>query len=99
MERLHGEPVGVGWFERSEQSRAKILDQFKRMIEDMRSTTPPQGIDVAHVDGGALCDPRLPGTSTHFGPFRTIQDFHRHLLSGMEAHPEHKPEISQLISQ
>ena len=41
----------------------------------------------------------MPGTSNFFGPFRTVQDFHRHLRSGQEAHPEHIPEISELISQ
>ncbi|KAJ4364957.1 hypothetical protein N0V83_008573 [Neocucurbitaria cava] len=97
MERIHGEPVGAGWFKRSEGSRTKILNQLKNMIEEMRRITPPEGIGVAHVDGGPLYDFRLPGTSNHFGPFRTIQDFHRHLRGGLEAHPDHKPEISELI--
>jgi aminoglycoside phosphotransferase len=99
MERIHGEPVGAGWFKRSEESRAKILNQLKNMVEEMRRITPPEGIGVAHVDGGPLYDPRLPGTSNRFGPFRTIQDFHRHLRQGLEAHPEHESEISKLISQ
>ncbi|KAF2124398.1 kinase-like protein [Dothidotthia symphoricarpi CBS 119687] len=99
MERIHGEPVGAGWFKRSEESRAKILDQLKEMIEKMRRITSPEDIGVANVDGGPLFDVRLPGTSNHFGPFRTIQDFHRYLRGGQEAHPDHKPEISELISQ
>jgi hypothetical protein len=75
MERIHGEPVGAGWFKRSEESRAKILDQFKKLVEEMRRIPSPEGVGVAHVDGGPLYDPRLPGTSNRFGPFNTIQDF------------------------
>ncbi|KAF1948496.1 kinase-like protein [Byssothecium circinans] len=99
MERIRGEPVGSGWFKRSEESRAKILGQLKEMVEEMRRISPPEGVGVAHVDGGPLYDPRLPGTSNHFGPFKTIQDFHRHLRGGLEAHPQHEPEISELIRQ
>lgn len=99
MERVHGEPVGQGWLNRSEESRRKILDQLKDMVGEIRRIKPPTGTGVAHVDGGPLFDLRLPGTSNHFGPFETIQDFHRHLRNGLEAHPEHKPEISELISQ
>ncbi|KAH9883044.1 hypothetical protein J1614_000411 [Plenodomus biglobosus] len=99
IKRIHGEPIGAGWYKRSEESKAKILDQLKKMIEEMRSITPREDIGVAHVDGGPSYDPRLPGKSNHFGPFRTIQDFHRHLRGGQEAHPEHKPEISELISR
>lgn len=57
MERIHGDSVGEGWFKRSEQSRAKILDQLKNMIEEIRHITPPTVIGVAHVDGGSLYDP------------------------------------------
>jgi thiamine kinase-like enzyme len=99
MERIHGETVGAGWFKRSEESKTKILNQLRKMIEEMRRITPPEGTGVAHVDGGPLYDPRLPGTSNHFGPFKTIRDFHRHLRGGLEAHPEHKPEIGELISR
>ncbi|KAI8937905.1 hypothetical protein NX059_005589 [Plenodomus lindquistii] len=98
MERIQAEPIGAGWFQRSEESKAKILGQLKKMIGEMRSITSSEGMGVAHVHGGPLYDPRLPGTSNHFGPFRTIRDFHRHLRGGLEAHPEHKVEISELTS-
>ncbi|KAL6703514.1 hypothetical protein ACN47E_009612 [Coniothyrium glycines] len=99
MERIHGDPVGSGWLKRSEQSRVKILDQLRDMVGEMRRIKPPTGIGVAHVDGGPLYDPRILGTSNHFGPFKTNQDFHRHLRGGVEAHPLHNPQISELISQ
>jgi len=99
MERIRGEPLADGWYGRSKESREKILAQLKNMIEEMRRIMPPDGIGVANVDGGPLYDLRLPGPSGHFGPFRTIQDFHRHLRGGQEAHPKHLPEISELISK
>ena len=99
MERIHGEPLANGWYGRSKESREKILAQLKNMIEEMRRIMPPDGIGVANVDGGPLYDLRLPGPSRHSGPFRTIQDFHKHLRGGQEAHPKHWPEISELISQ
>ncbi|KAH7405720.1 kinase-like domain-containing protein [Phaeosphaeria sp. MPI-PUGE-AT-0046c] len=86
MDRIHGDPVGARWVWRPEESKAKILDQLKKMIEDMRCVTLPEGVGVAHVCGGPLHDPRVPGPSMDFGPFRTTQDFH-------------KPEISKLISE
>lgn len=98
MERIRGTSIGIGWLKRSEESRAKILDQLKKMIEQLRSIAPPEGIGVAHVNGGYLSDYRIPGTSNRFGPFKTVQDFHRFLRSGQEAHPEHIPEINDLIS-
>ncbi|KAF2023627.1 hypothetical protein EK21DRAFT_105175 [Setomelanomma holmii] len=99
MEGIHRDPVGLGWLKRSEESRVKILDQLKDMVGEMRRIIPPIGIGVAHVEGGPLNEPRLPGTSNYFGPFRTVQDFHRHLRGGVEAHPMHEPDISELISQ
>ena len=98
MERIHGDDVGAGWVRRSEESKAKILDQLGNMIEEMRRITPPEGTGVARVDGGPLCDHRLPGAN-HFGPFATVRDFHRHLRGGLEANPGHRPEISELISR
>jgi thiamine kinase-like enzyme len=69
------------------------------MVEEMRHITLPADFGVANVDCGSLYDLRLPGTSNNFGPFRSISEFHKHLRGGIEAHPEHKPEISELTSQ
>jgi aminoglycoside phosphotransferase len=99
MERIHGEQVRAGWVWRSKGSQAKILNQLKKMIEELRRITPPPGTGVASVDGGSLYDVRMPGSSNRFGPFRTIEEFHRHLRNNLETHPEHIPEIAQLIAQ
>ena len=91
--------IRSGWYQRSEESKSKILSQLKGMIEEMRRIPPPEGVGVAHVDGGPLFDLLLPGPSNLFGPFKTIQDFHGHLRYGQEAHPNHLPEVSELISR
>jgi aminoglycoside phosphotransferase len=99
MERIRGEPVGAGWSKRSQESRTKVLDYLKKMVEEMRRITPPEEVGVANVDGGPLYDPRLPGSSLYFGPFKTVQDFHRYLRGGQEAHPDHWADISELIAR
>ncbi|PSN70991.1 hypothetical protein BS50DRAFT_659899 [Corynespora cassiicola Philippines] len=68
------------------------------MIEEMRRITAPQNTGVSNINGGSLYDARIPGPSNHFGPFVTICDFHRYLRGGIEAHPQHKAEIGELIS-
>jgi hypothetical protein len=69
------------------------------MVLEMRSIPPPEGIGVAEVDGGPLFDYRLPGTTGHVRPFKTIEDFHRYLRRGQEDHPQHLPEVGGLISR
>lgn len=87
MERLKGTMLADGWLQRSEESRSRILNQLKTMIEEIRSIRSPHGSSVASVDGGSLNDPRLPGigtvypipTARRFGPFEDINAFHRWL--------------------
>ncbi|THW50911.1 kinase-like protein [Aureobasidium pullulans] len=87
MERIKGTMLADGWLQRSEESRSRILNQLKTMIEEIRSIRSPHGSSVASVDGGSLNDPRLPGigtiyptpTARRFGPFEDINAFHRWL--------------------
>lgn len=99
MERIQGDIIGSGWVRRSEESKAKLLSQLKKMIQEMRDLQPPEGIGVASVDGGPLSDCRVPGPFLRFGPFATIQNFHRHLRGGMEFDSRLDPEIQDLIKQ
>ncbi|KAI9823442.1 MAG: hypothetical protein M1832_002453 [Thelocarpon impressellum] len=99
MDRIDGEMLGRGWVFRTPESKAAILSQLKEMVAEMRRIPCPEGQGVANVDGGTLYDGRIAGTSLRFGPFRTIQEFHRHLRSGFAAHPDNPPEIRDLISQ
>lgn len=101
MERIDGEMVYLEWSMRTEESKAKILAQLKRMIEEMRRLPPPKGAHVANVDGGSLYDSRLPGQQGNlgrFGPFNTVQDFHRYIRRDHAAHPGNPAEINDLIS-
>ena len=85
-ERIRGDNVSVGWGLWSEESRAKILYQLKGMIAELRALCPA-GSSVANVDGGPVCDCRLPAQPLR-GPFKTIRDFYRHLRGGVEAHEQ-----------
>ncbi|OJJ96598.1 hypothetical protein ASPACDRAFT_54471 [Aspergillus aculeatus ATCC 16872] len=84
MKRIKGDIIGNGWVRRSEESKAKLLSALAKTIREMRDLRPPEGMGVASVDGGSLHDCRISGPSLDFGPFATIQDFHRHLRMGLE---------------
>ncbi|KAJ9302395.1 hypothetical protein DTO271G3_1261 [Paecilomyces variotii] len=97
MERFHGDKIGVGWINRSEESKAKVLSQLKQMIQEMRSLVPPEGCGIANINGESLYDCRLPGPSLHFRPFSNVQDFHTHLRQGIYLDPNLDPELQELI--
>lgn len=99
MERIKGDIIGHGWVNRNEKSKAKLLSQLVRKIHEMRELQPPEGMGVASADGGSLYDCRIPGPSLRFGPFNTIEDFHRHLRMGMEFDSRLNPDIQELIKQ
>jgi hypothetical protein len=65
----------------------------------MRDLQPPEGTTIASVDGGSLFDYRIPSPSVRFGPFNTVQDFHRQLRMGMEFDSRLGLEIQELINQ
>jgi thiamine kinase-like enzyme len=99
MERIKGDIIGNGWVKRTEESKAKLLSQLKSLVAQMREIQPPEGMGVASVDGGSLYDCRVPGSSLRFGPFKTVQGFHRHLRRGMEFDPTLDAEVRDLITQ
>jgi hypothetical protein len=84
MERIKGEPIGrVLGLEPDVQQ--KVFGQLKRMIDEMRSLTPPSETRIQSCTGGSLWDSRIARSSTRFGPFSTIQDFHVWLREGFKA--------------
>ncbi|CBF69421.1 hypothetical protein AN6463.2 [Aspergillus nidulans FGSC A4] len=99
MERIKGDMIGMGWVHRNEESKAKLLTQLKAMVQEMRAIPPPGGTGVSSVDGGALYDCRLPSPTLRFGPFPSVQAFHRHLRRGMEFDPGLDFEVKELIRQ
>ena len=82
MQKINREILGSEWSKRSDDSRAKILQQLKRMVDEMRNIPPPRGQGVCNIDGGSIWDSRLPGTSMCHGPFESVHDFHRYLRGG-----------------
>ncbi|KAF4336738.1 kinase-like domain protein [Fusarium beomiforme] len=98
MERILGQDLSRDWTQRSEESKAEILAQLRAMIEELRSIAPPDGIGVANVDGGPIFDQRLPDKS-FWGPFATIQEFHRELRGGLELRDDEEafPGLRELI--
>ncbi|EZF35249.1 hypothetical protein TMEN_5755 [Trichophyton mentagrophytes] len=99
MERIKGDMIGRGWVCRSEESKAKLLSQLAKMITELRQLKPPEGATISSVDGGPVYDCRVAGTTLHFGPFDTIQEFHRHLRMGIEFDPRLDPEVKELINK
>ncbi|EPE03055.1 hypothetical protein F503_08669 [Ophiostoma piceae UAMH 11346] len=103
MERLPGETVqasGPRWSHRSIESQAHILGQLRKMVEIMRAIPPPSDFAVGNVDGGQLYDGNLP-ERRYMGPYKSIQDFHLDLRSGMteitDEHSDACPGLRQLI--
>ncbi|PYH92219.1 kinase-like protein [Aspergillus ellipticus CBS 707.79] len=99
MERIKGEVIGRGWVRRSEESKARLLSKLRRMIEELRQIPAPKNIGIASVDAGPLYDCRVPGPTIRFGPFKSMQDFHRHLRTGMDFDPELDHEVQELMRQ
>lgn len=100
MERIKGGYIGNAWYRRSKESREAILQQIKDMIIEMRNIAPPAEARVASVTGGSLYDLRLPETPKGrglFGPFNTISEFHRYLRRGLEADPNQRAELNELV--
>jgi aminoglycoside phosphotransferase (APT) family kinase protein len=99
MERVTGESLAQNWIARTPESKAKILHQLSTMINDLRRL-PAARSAVANSNGGPLWDSRLPGKSPEFGPFESIDAFHRHLRGGIEKAEETDwpPEIKQLMA-
>jgi hypothetical protein len=75
-----------------------LLAQLKTYMKELRRIAPPKGTGIANVDSGALYGARLMGPAL-FGPFDSVRFFHKYLQGGLEAHPDHTPEIAELIAR
>nr|POE89854.1 hypothetical protein CFP56_20323 [Quercus suber] len=83
MQRIKGMSVASTWNSRSEDAKQKIIYQLKEIVGELRRIPAPTGIGVCNVNHGPIFDPRLP-RKCHWGPFRTIRDFHLALLDGYD---------------
>ncbi|KAF4947165.1 hypothetical protein FGADI_10621 [Fusarium gaditjirri] len=84
MQRIRGASLADAWKTLSDDDLSKIFAQLRRMFQELRTLVPPEGVGVQSCLGGSLRDSRIPRSRPRFGPFRTIQDFHRWLREDLE---------------
>ncbi|KAF5987228.1 kinase subdomain-containing protein [Fusarium coicis] len=91
MQRIRGTSLAEAWGSLSEADLASIFAQLRRMLEELRAIMPQNGAGVESCIGGSLRDSRIPRSRPRFGPFKTIQDFHRWLREDLEpgSRPDH----------
>ncbi|KAK5937719.1 hypothetical protein PMZ80_009848 [Knufia obscura] len=97
MQYVKGQMAATTWKTLSEESRTKVLRQLKKMVDEMRALHPTNS-HIANVDGGSLCDCRLPTSLERFGPFEDTQAFHAFLRQGLEQAPPDCPEVDDMIA-
>jgi aminoglycoside phosphotransferase (APT) family kinase protein len=85
MERIQGEELASAWKKLSKKSLGTILAQLKNIIKELRDLEPPPGTGVESCINSSLYDSRLPHGTPRFGPYKTIQEFHRWLRGEVEA--------------
>lgn len=95
MERIQGRMLAQGWFDRSPESRAKVLEDLKAKVNEMRSLAK-QDYVAGGVTGGPVEDPRMLRHG-RFGPFRNVKDFHDFLRDGIEANENHTADLHELV--
>lgn len=83
MKRLAGRNLTYGWVQRPEESKTRILNEVRSMIQQLRNIPPPIEVGVSNICQGPIYDQRLPKKST-WGPFQTIEGFHLELRNGIE---------------
>jgi hypothetical protein len=76
MQRIRRDPLPVVWQHLSDDSKQRVCEQLRSMVQDLRSIKRPPGMGISSCVGGSLHDSRIPRSSPRFGPFETIQDFH-----------------------
>ncbi|KAG4431296.1 hypothetical protein IFR05_013220 [Cadophora sp. M221] len=84
MERIQGKTLAAAWPHLSEDSLQNIFLQLRNIIIELRALEPSPTIGVASCVGSSMYDSRLPNGTPRFGPFKTIQEFHRWLRNGVD---------------
>ncbi|RDB22255.1 hypothetical protein Hypma_010666 [Hypsizygus marmoreus] len=75
MDYIDAPLLVYAWGHLDEQERLDCMLQLKGYIDELRALEPPQPGKVQAVDGQTCIDSRL--ASEPWGPFDTIDDFHR----------------------
>ncbi|KAM4058584.1 phosphotransferase enzyme family protein [Hirsutella rhossiliensis] len=89
MEGIQGQTLWHGWVHRPQESKDKIIQSLRLMIQQLRSLPPPSNVGVANISGGPIYDQRLPKRS-FWGPFSSIHEFHMELCDGLGGQNLHK---------
>lgn len=99
MRHIKGQMAGRGWAARSEESKARILEQLRGMVAELRAVRPPDGTKVGSIDGGPFYDCRLP-SRLYWGPYATVREFHEALVDGMpwDADCAKFPDLAELFA-
>lgn len=97
MERIQGELLAHVWESWSTEKQTKILEQLRFFIQELRSLTQLETVGIANVDGGSLYDGRIG--FQRFGPFQTVQEFHRFLRGGLAREPGYDIEVDQMMER
>ncbi|KAF5565910.1 serine threonine kinase [Fusarium napiforme] len=90
MQRIQGRSIADAWRGLSDTDRSNVFAQLRRMFQELRSLTPPPNTGIESCIGGSLRDSRIPRSRPRFGPFKTVQDFHRWLREDLQ--PEDHPD-------
>lgn len=83
MRHIKGQMAAYLWRRRSEESKARILEQLRGMVAELRSIPVPDGAGVGNIEGGPLYDCRLP-SKLYWGPFASVREFHSALVNGLD---------------
>lgn len=75
MERIQGEDIPTAWRSLSENTRQKIFNDLRDMIQELRALSPKSN-RVESCTGGSLRDSRIPRSRPRFDPFESIDEFH-----------------------
>ncbi|CAA7263959.1 unnamed protein product [Cyclocybe aegerita] len=79
MKRVDGETLEYAWRTLSSEQRSNVLEQLRTMVEQLRSIPAPQDLQISALENAPCLDGRVAGRRT-FGPFKTVAEFHDHLL-------------------
>lgn len=93
MERIPGEEIPRAWRKLRDGALQQIFAQLKQMLQELRALKPTPGTGVESCVGGSIQDSRIPRSLPRFGPFQTIQEFHRWLREDLHLE-EHSDRVN-----
>ncbi|KAF9030414.1 kinase-like domain-containing protein [Rhodocollybia butyracea] len=77
----------LNWSGLGKEQRESVMQQLGRYLGELRSISPPAGINIEALDKGSLLDPRF----NTFGPFESFSHFVEHCGYSVLSTTEDKP--------